>query len=185
MPHGVQRKERRQQTVKPSSIPSYAAPCSGPVRYSSACSCLGVTAKTIYASTPVTTTTVSSTYTPTQVTVYTTVLTKSSTTTVTTTTDTTIDVTITATATATVNPMSPFYIQVATDISVNTFSVAGQYVGTQYQYTPRIPSYTSFPVPAQPRSFISTMLGTSALSQHPGTTSTWPTQMQIRGTHST
>ncbi|MCJ1308022.1 hypothetical protein MMC25_001672 [Agyrium rufum] len=36
----------RQATVAPSSIPAYATPCSGAVRYSSACSCLGVTATT-------------------------------------------------------------------------------------------------------------------------------------------
>ena len=33
-------------TVIPSSIPSYASACSGSVRYSSACSCIGVTGVT-------------------------------------------------------------------------------------------------------------------------------------------
>ncbi|KAF3936658.1 hypothetical protein ABW19_dt0207408 [Dactylella cylindrospora] len=34
---------KRQQTDIPSSIPAYASACSGAVRYSSACSCIGVT----------------------------------------------------------------------------------------------------------------------------------------------
>ncbi|KAK6540775.1 hypothetical protein TWF694_008165 [Orbilia ellipsospora] len=38
---------KRQQTVIPSVIPLYASACSGAVRYSSACSCIGVTATTI------------------------------------------------------------------------------------------------------------------------------------------
>lgn len=42
----------RQQTVIPASIPTYASACSGSVRYSSACSCIGVTAKTTFAPTP-------------------------------------------------------------------------------------------------------------------------------------
>ncbi|MCJ1395556.1 hypothetical protein MMC18_008442 [Xylographa bjoerkii] len=52
----------RQVTVKPSSIPTYASACSGAVGYSSACSCIGVTAAqtTVPApSTTVTTTTTS------------------------------------------------------------------------------------------------------------------------------
>ncbi|MCJ1320183.1 hypothetical protein MMC15_005521 [Xylographa vitiligo] len=48
----------RQMTLAPSSIPSYASACSGSVRYSSACSCVGVTATTSTAPTPITTTTV-------------------------------------------------------------------------------------------------------------------------------
>jgi hypothetical protein len=44
--------EIRQVTVAPSSIPAYASPCSGSVRYSSACSCIGVTATTTTAPTP-------------------------------------------------------------------------------------------------------------------------------------
>jgi hypothetical protein len=39
-------------TVVPTSIPAYASPCSGSVRYSSACSCIGVTATTTTAPTP-------------------------------------------------------------------------------------------------------------------------------------
>lgn len=35
-------------TVAPSSIPTYASACSGSVRYSSACSCIGITAKVKY-----------------------------------------------------------------------------------------------------------------------------------------
>ncbi|CAD0110934.1 unnamed protein product, partial [Aureobasidium uvarum] len=43
--------EKRQQTVRPVAIPAYASPCSGAVRYSSACSCVGATATTITAAT--------------------------------------------------------------------------------------------------------------------------------------
>jgi hypothetical protein len=35
--------------------PTYASACSGTVRYSSTCACIGITATTIYAPTPVTT----------------------------------------------------------------------------------------------------------------------------------
>ncbi|KAF3935121.1 hypothetical protein ABW20_dc0100997 [Dactylellina cionopaga] len=38
---------KRQQTVVPSAIPSYASVCSGAVRYASACSCVGATRTTI------------------------------------------------------------------------------------------------------------------------------------------
>ena len=48
-------------TVAPSSIPTYASACSGSVRYSSACSCIGVTKSTTTAPTPITTTTVTAT----------------------------------------------------------------------------------------------------------------------------
>ena len=50
-------------TVAPTSIPNYASACSGSVRYSSACSCIGVTAQTVIASTPATTVTVTATVT--------------------------------------------------------------------------------------------------------------------------
>ncbi|KAF3908321.1 hypothetical protein AA313_de0207417 [Arthrobotrys entomopaga] len=42
----------RQVTEVPSSVPTYASACSGTARYSSACSCGGVTADTVYAPTP-------------------------------------------------------------------------------------------------------------------------------------
>ncbi|MCJ1245751.1 hypothetical protein MMC30_002955 [Trapelia coarctata] len=45
---------KRQMTVVPSSIPAYASACSGAVRYSSACSCVGVTGTTITAVAPTT-----------------------------------------------------------------------------------------------------------------------------------
>ena len=48
----------RQVTATPTSIPIYASACSGTVRYSSACSCIGVTHATITAKAPTTTTTV-------------------------------------------------------------------------------------------------------------------------------
>ncbi|MCJ1320227.1 hypothetical protein MMC15_005565 [Xylographa vitiligo] len=50
--------EARQMTVVPTAIPTYASACSGSVRYSSACSCIGVTATTSTAATPTTTVTV-------------------------------------------------------------------------------------------------------------------------------
>lgn len=46
---------KRQATSVPSSIPGYASACSGSVRYSSACSCVGATKATITAVTPSTT----------------------------------------------------------------------------------------------------------------------------------
>ncbi|KAE8450768.1 hypothetical protein EG329_005681 [Mollisiaceae sp. DMI_Dod_QoI] len=48
----------RQATQSASSIPAYASPCSGAVRYSSACSCLGHTPETTTLAAPVTTVTV-------------------------------------------------------------------------------------------------------------------------------
>ena len=50
--------EARQVTVVPTAIPAYASPCSGSVRYSSACSCIGVTATVTTAPTPTTVLTV-------------------------------------------------------------------------------------------------------------------------------
>ncbi|KAF8865594.1 hypothetical protein BDZ45DRAFT_736163 [Acephala macrosclerotiorum] len=47
----------RQVTVVPNSVPIYASACSGALRYSSACSCAGITVSTTYAPTPATTTT--------------------------------------------------------------------------------------------------------------------------------
>jgi len=55
----------RQVTVVPSAVPTYASACSGSARYSSACSCAGVTRITVTASTPLTTTTSSPTTTST------------------------------------------------------------------------------------------------------------------------
>lgn len=54
----------RQVTASPTSIPTYASACSGAVRYSSACSCIGATHTTTTAKAP--TTTVSSTTTVTE-----------------------------------------------------------------------------------------------------------------------
>ncbi|KAL2064101.1 hypothetical protein VTL71DRAFT_4595 [Oculimacula yallundae] len=62
---GLPLKEKRQRTVIPSEIPTYASACSGSVRYSSACSCIGVTQATITASRPTTTITISETSTST------------------------------------------------------------------------------------------------------------------------
>ncbi|MCJ1418944.1 hypothetical protein MMC32_005295 [Xylographa parallela] len=51
----------RQATVKPSSIPTYASACSGAAGYSSACSCIGVTAARTTAPAPSTTVTITRT----------------------------------------------------------------------------------------------------------------------------
>ena len=56
----------RQVTATPTSIPTYASACSGTVRYSSACSCIGATHTTTTAKAPTTTTTVSTTATVTE-----------------------------------------------------------------------------------------------------------------------
>ncbi|MCJ1387154.1 hypothetical protein MMC17_010287 [Xylographa soralifera] len=56
-----QRIAPRAVTVSPSSVPTYASACSGTARYSSACSCFGVTHSTTTASTPSTTITVTAT----------------------------------------------------------------------------------------------------------------------------
>lgn len=53
--------EARQATVSPTNIPAYASACSGAVRYSSACSCIGITATTTTVAAPSTTTTVQAT----------------------------------------------------------------------------------------------------------------------------
>jgi hypothetical protein len=53
----------RQVTVVPSLVPTYASACSGTSRYSSACSCWGITAQTTTAPTPITTTTQTATVT--------------------------------------------------------------------------------------------------------------------------
>ena len=51
----------RQMTVKPSTIPTYASACSGAAGYSSACSCIGVTAAQTTVAAPSTTITITST----------------------------------------------------------------------------------------------------------------------------
>lgn len=53
---------KRQQTSVPTAIPAYASPCSGAVKYSSACSCIGATRTTITAATPTLTVTVTATW---------------------------------------------------------------------------------------------------------------------------
>ena len=70
---GINRRYPYSETSISASIPGYASPCSGVVRYSSACSCLGVTATTVTA--PAFTVTVTATKT---VTVTTAILTTSS-----------------------------------------------------------------------------------------------------------
>lgn len=53
----------RAVTVSPSVVPTYASACSGPSRYSSACSCWGITQMTTTVPTPVTTITKTTTVT--------------------------------------------------------------------------------------------------------------------------
>jgi hypothetical protein len=55
------RHQQRPQPEKPrceSEIPTYASACSGAVRYSSACSCVGATPTTVFAAAPTTVVTV-------------------------------------------------------------------------------------------------------------------------------
>jgi hypothetical protein len=49
--------EVRQVTISATNIPAYASPCSGSVRYSSACSCNGFTQMTTTVAAPLTTVT--------------------------------------------------------------------------------------------------------------------------------
>lgn len=128
------RKQRRQQSVIPQAIPSYASACSGTVRYSSACSCVGATASTTYAPTPLKTITVSSTYTHTTVTVLTTVQTVTGAVTVATKTVTTTDATVTPVATVSAHGL--FYIQVQSGAGLT-----GKYVENQWF---RDPPYADF-----------------------------------------
>lgn len=95
---------KRQVTAIPSGIPAYASPCSGAVRYSSACSCLGAKAATLTAEAPTVTVTKTDTLTVSPVTVSlpSTVATEDMSTTVATATLTTTVTTIRATETATV-----------------------------------------------------------------------------------
>ncbi|KAK8045509.1 hypothetical protein PG993_005533 [Apiospora rasikravindrae] len=53
-----QRRAEEAVTVFPTEVPTYASACSGAVRYSSACSCWGVTAAVTTAPTPVITVTI-------------------------------------------------------------------------------------------------------------------------------
>jgi len=100
----------RQKTVSPASIPAYASPCSGAARYSSACSCIGVTRTTSTVAAPRTTTTSISTVTVTPTVLQTQTQTQ------------TLTTTVVTTATATACTGSSFYLQ-AQDSDVN-----GQYV---------------------------------------------------------
>ncbi|MCJ1291374.1 hypothetical protein MMC34_002917 [Xylographa carneopallida] len=77
-----QRVAPRAVTVSPSSVPTYASACSGTARYSSACSCFGITHSTSTASTPSTTITVTATATATATSVVTATATVDATTTV-------------------------------------------------------------------------------------------------------
>lgn len=104
-------------TEVPSVIPTYASACSGAVRYSSACSCIGVTAETITADSPVTTVTVSTTETPTTVTIDSTVATVDATTVVAT---QTVIVTVTDVVPATVTEVDTTTTEVLATASATT-----------------------------------------------------------------
>ncbi|KAF3903277.1 hypothetical protein ABW20_dc0109235 [Dactylellina cionopaga] len=52
---------KREVVVAPSDIPAYASACSGAVRYSSACSCIGITGATTTVDAPLTTVTITTT----------------------------------------------------------------------------------------------------------------------------
>ena len=119
-PRGDKALQNRAVTQTNTAVPPYASPCSGTVRYSSACSCFGVTATTTTLKASTTTTTVTVTQRPTQTTTTATqTLTTSQTATVTKTVTTTstieVDVTSTSlsistdteTATATVTQSCP------------------------------------------------------------------------------
>ncbi|KAK6332696.1 hypothetical protein TWF696_002725 [Orbilia brochopaga] len=58
---------KRQETEIPSNIPTYASPCAGASRYSSACSCIGVLPTAITVAAPSTTVTLSTTVSLTEV----------------------------------------------------------------------------------------------------------------------
>lgn len=108
---------KRQVTDVPSDIPTYASACSGAVRYSSACSCIGVTAETITANSPVTTVTVSQTVTPTTLTVESTVATVDATTIVAT---RTVIVTVTDVVSATTTEVDTTTTKVVATVSATT-----------------------------------------------------------------
>lgn len=111
----------RQQTIIPTIIPIYASACSGTARYSSACSCIGVSKTTTTVAAPLTTSTLTSTITTTP-TVYTAITITSTT-------------TVSATATAT---CSGFYLQ-AQNSTVN-----GQYVSLPGSDDEGITSFTAY-----------------------------------------
>ncbi|KAH7312210.1 hypothetical protein B0I35DRAFT_480687 [Stachybotrys elegans] len=101
---------KRQETQIPSLIPAYASACSGAVRYSSACSCLGASAMTVTAQAPtvIVTQTDLVTVSPLTVSLPTTVATEHITTTVSSATIVATVTTVGATATSTVTvPIPP------------------------------------------------------------------------------
>lgn len=103
-------------TATPSHIPAYASACSGSVRYSSACSCLGLAARTVTASQPTTTSTVTQAVTPSINTIYSDVATVQVTSTVATVTETTTY--STEVITTTVN--SVIVTELATSVTTET-----------------------------------------------------------------
>ncbi|MCJ1354101.1 MAG: hypothetical protein MMC33_004088 [Icmadophila ericetorum] len=135
----------RQVTVVPSSIPTYASACSGSVRYSSACSCIGVTASTTTAPSPSTTVTVTATYAPTITTETTTdstfVVTTTDSTSMFTTTDATVTVLETTTATYT-PPAATYYEACAPENLIGSYNGIGITVAIP-KFSSSTPPYTS------------------------------------------
>lgn len=110
---------KRQATVIPSDIPRYATACSGTVRYTSACACLGAgSATTITVAAPTTTVTVSETVTPTIISEYITVQTDQVTVTDATVTNTVVVETVTATVDTTTTLPAPTILNSGFDDTV-------------------------------------------------------------------
>lgn len=116
------RPAKRQVTEIPEALPTYATPCSGIARYTSACACLGATASTITVETPTTIITVSETLTPTIVEEYITIQTDEVTVTDATQTVTTTVATETVTEQVPVATDSSFHLKVLNSVR------AGQYL---------------------------------------------------------
>ncbi|KAJ6256904.1 hypothetical protein Dda_7787 [Drechslerella dactyloides] len=120
---------KRQQTDIPSAIPNYASWCSGAVRYSSACSCMGVTGTTVTIPAETTTATTDTTVTDTTTTVTETISTEIVTVFDATTTVVVTDTTVTSsTAVATHTDITYIPLSARFNIQVQTGSVQGQYL---------------------------------------------------------
>ncbi|EWC44092.1 hypothetical protein DRE_07227 [Drechslerella stenobrocha 248] len=120
---------KRQETEMTSDIPSYATACSGAVRYSSACSCVGATETTITLPGETATVTVDATVTDSTVTVTATVATEFTTVVDTTSTVVVTDATITSsTAVATVTNVNYIALKDRFALQVQTSPWVGQYL---------------------------------------------------------
>ncbi|KAK6535469.1 hypothetical protein TWF694_001925 [Orbilia ellipsospora] len=118
-PPGDRKKNKRQVTVNPTSIPAYASPCSGAARYSSACSCIGVSHVTVTVPAPSTTITQTTTSTTTV----------TSTLTTTTITSTVTDQTVTVTTTDSTQTNAQVVVVTATTFLMQSLDYnAGDYL---------------------------------------------------------